>query len=187
MIDLKVSIIGAERVQARFLLGIKESRRKVEDEVKRLGIMLLNKVKSEKLSGQVLNVKTGRLRRSINMKFTSSANSASASVGTNLVYARIHEFGGQTRAHIIKPKNGRALLIPNPKFAGPQQGLTVKTQSGRYRHNAANKAAASGELAFFRVVHHPGSKIPMRSYLLSSLGEMRSTIQARLLSVARGL
>lgn len=52
---------------------------------------------------------SGRLRNSI----TPSHSANEAVVGTNVVYAAIHHFGGQTSPHIIRPKNGKAL-----KFGG---------------------------------------------------------------------
>lgn len=52
---------------------------------------------------------TGRLAGSI----TPSYDATSATVGTNLVYAAIHQFGGQTRPHVILPKNGKALRFGN--------------------------------------------------------------------------
>lgn len=55
-------------------------------------------------SGQILT-KTGELRDSI----TSSASSHTATIGTNLVYARIHHFGGR-----IQAKNKPYLAFPTP-------------------------------------------------------------------------
>jgi phage gpG-like protein len=49
--------------------------------------------------------RSGRLAASI----TPSHDATSASVGTNLVYAAIQHFGGQTKPHVILPKNGKAL------------------------------------------------------------------------------
>lgn len=55
---------------------------------------------------------SGRLAASI----TQSFDAGSATVGTNLVYAAIHQFGGRTKAHIIRAKNARALSIPGVGF-----------------------------------------------------------------------
>ena len=48
---------------------------------------------------------SGRLASSI----TPAYDATSARVGTNVIYAAIHQFGGQTRAHVIRPKNRKAL------------------------------------------------------------------------------
>lgn len=55
--------------------------------------------------GQTLSDK-GRLRRS----FTVQAESDRVSVGTNVIYAAIHQFGGKTSPHVITAKRGKALF-----------------------------------------------------------------------------
>ena len=50
---------------------------------------------------------SGRLAASI----VSSSDNDGAVVGTNVKYAAIHQFGGQTRAHIIRPRNKKALAF----------------------------------------------------------------------------
>lgn len=57
--------------------------------------------------GQTLR-DTGALLKSIHEK----SSSAFAAVGTNMEYARIHQFGG-----VVKPKNAKALAIPWSKEA----------------------------------------------------------------------
>ncbi|WP_054285940.1 phage virion morphogenesis protein [Gulbenkiania mobilis] len=52
---------------------------------------------------------TGRLASSI----VSASDSDDAVVGTNVRYAAIHQFGGKTRPHEIRPRNAKAL-----KFGG---------------------------------------------------------------------
>jgi len=77
--------------------------------------------------GKILQI-TGHLARSI-LPFSGNGF---AGLSTNVPYAAIQQFGGQTRPHIIKPKNAKAL-----HFGGK----------------------------FFKVVHHPGSKIPAREFM----------------------
>lgn len=50
-----------------------------------------------KLSGKVLNVQTGTLRRSIGRKISQFGNQITGFIGTNLKYGRIHEFGGEIK------------------------------------------------------------------------------------------
>jgi phage gpG-like protein len=56
-------------------------------------LKLQREVVQNKLSGQVLNVQTGTLRRSIDQVVTISGNSVVGIVLTNVNYARIHEYG----------------------------------------------------------------------------------------------
>lgn len=51
---------------------------------------------------------SGRLAASIGTSY----DDTTARVGTNLVYARIHQFGGTTKAHVIRAKNKKALYTP---------------------------------------------------------------------------
>jgi phage virion morphogenesis protein len=56
--------------------------------------------------GQILQ-RTGRLAASIQQDWDAN----SAVVGTNVAYAAIHQFGGQTKPHAIRPKFKRALAF----------------------------------------------------------------------------
>ncbi|MDO4693055.1 MAG: phage virion morphogenesis protein [Eikenella sp.] len=60
---------------------------------------------NKKVVGGKILQNTGRLRNSI----TEQSDNDSAVVGTNVVYAAIHNFGGQTAAHVIYPRNKKAL------------------------------------------------------------------------------
>jgi len=78
---------------------------------------------------------SGRLKNSIHpSKAEVSGQSVTGAIGSNVVYAAIHEFGGHTSPHDIYPKNKVAL----------------KFQLGE-------------RTVFAKVVHHPGSEIPARA------------------------
>lgn len=78
-------------------------------------IYLAGYVKSEKLSGQVLNVRTGTLRRSITQQVTDEAESITGIVGANIKYAAIHEYGfqgtEQVKEHIRHSSTGKAAVV----------------------------------------------------------------------------
>jgi len=66
----------------------------------RAGVMVVGVVQSRFLTGQALNVVSGRLRRSIKHKATLTKDGARLSVGTNVFYGRIHELQlGRSRGH----------------------------------------------------------------------------------------
>ncbi len=50
---------------------------------------------------------TGRLKSSISPEYDND----SAKVGTNVVYAAIHQHGGKTSPHVIRPKHKKALAF----------------------------------------------------------------------------
>jgi len=114
----------------------------------------------QKLTGEVLNVQTGLLRKSIGRTETvvldeevqSSVGSGATFGKASVAYAAIHEFGGQTRPHKIVAKNGKALSF-----------------GGIFRHS----------------VNHPGSKIPARSYIGSTIAD-RAPDYARSITSAAG-
>ncbi len=147
---IKVELVGGDKVVAAIENITPRVLLRVQKAVRDTTIAVEGRAR-EKLSGQVLNVRTGRLRRSITSKITEGESGAIGTVGTNVSYARIHEFGGTTRAHVIRARNAKSL-----KFS-------------------------KGGLDVFRTsVNHPGSKIPERSFLRSSLRELMPMLMQRL-------
>lgn len=76
--------------------------------------------------------KRGVLKQSLRV---TSADARSVTVGSDRPYAAIHQFGGRTRPHVIRPKHRKAL----------------RWGSGAAAHFATE-------------VHHPGSRIPARPF-----------------------
>lgn len=112
---IEVSVTGDAAVVANIREQYRKITANVEQSIGRLTLKLLTQVKVNKLSGQVLNVRTGRLRRSINQKVTKTPNAITGIVGTNVKYARAHELGfnGEVsvKAHLrqIKMAWGRSI------------------------------------------------------------------------------
>ena len=104
--------------------------------------------RNDKLGG-VLNVRSGALAASIDAFVTSSDDEVVATIGSfgDVKYAAIQEYGGKTAAHEIMASQAKALTF-----------------------------LEGGTERFARVVHHPGSQIPARSYLRSSLDEMTQDV-----------
>ncbi len=122
-----------------------------------LAAALADMVKNDKLSGAVLNTRSGALRDSIAASVSTDADGVLASVGSegDVKYAAIQEYGGKTSAHEILPVKAEALAF-----------------------------VIGGAQVFARRVEHPGSLIPERSYLRSSLDDMRDEIVAALADAA---
>ncbi|MCE9561890.1 MAG: hypothetical protein K8U57_07535 [Planctomycetes bacterium] len=150
---LSVTLVGDKELVARLEAMPDKLRAALLRKVTYLALRLENKVKTDKLSGQVLNHKSGRLWRSIQHSVASTPTSVTGKVYSagDVKYAAIHEFGGTTKPHIIEAKSAGSLAF-----------------------------AWNGKQAFFKRVNHPGSKIPERSYLRSSLADMRDEIVAGL-------
>ena len=122
-----------------------------------LAAALADLVKDNKLSGAVLNAGSGALSDSIAASVTADAEGVLALVGSEgeVKYAAIQEYGGKTSAHEILPVKGDVLAFV----------------AGNGQH-------------FARRVEHPGSVIPERSYLRSSLEDMKDEILAALADCA---
>lgn len=87
--------------------------------IKKLTFKLQAKIKNDKLTGQVLNVRTGRLRRSINAEFQELGDGLiQGLVGTNVPYAKIHEFGfngeQQVKEYMQKRKQVFGRMLKDP-------------------------------------------------------------------------
>lgn len=112
----QVTLVGLNATIQRLRDTRGRAEESLRDETVRLSIQLSTHVKRDKLSGQVLKNRTGRLRRSINYRVEGEGSKLFGIVGTNVVYARAHEYGGPVtiRAHLrtITQAFGRKLKSP---------------------------------------------------------------------------
>ena len=108
-------VLGAGKVVADLNAVASGAPERVFRTVQSLGLELLAKVKGDKLTGQVLKVQTGRLRRSVNEKTTVSGAAVTSTVGTNVVYGRFWELGFSgdvnVRAHVRKTAKGAQAMV----------------------------------------------------------------------------
>jgi phage gpG-like protein len=111
---LELTLVGGQELQAKFTQAAQGAMQAVQEGVQR-GCLIVQKCSKEKLSDDVLHVRTGRLRRSINVALTASGNAVVGSVGTNVAYAGVHEFGFDgtvtVRAHLRLAKSGKAVPV----------------------------------------------------------------------------
>lgn len=160
---ITAELVGERQVIAKLRVMPTTVRASLYRKVLVLAIMLQTYIRTDKLSGQVLNRVSGALSRSIQQLVTQDEAKVIGRVYSagDVKYAGIHEYGGQTSPHDIVPKKGVAL-----KFMG---------------------AGAKGEV-FAKIVHHPGSKMPERSFMRSSLRDKTAEIQLGLKeAVVQGL
>lgn len=147
---------GVEALDARLATLPAQMQALLESKARQLADRLAGKVRDEKLSGQVLQTQSGALKASILADVSAEGGAVSASVASvgDVKYAAIQEYGGRTAAHEILPSKASVL------------------------------AFVAGGPRFARRVNHPGSTLPARAYLSSSLDEMRDEIVADLAVVA---
>lgn len=121
--------------------------------VTRLSLLVQGAVK-DKLTGQVLHVRTGTLRRSINRVVEKVGDGAIATIGTNVSYAGVHEFG----------------------FDGD---VSVKAHVRKIAHPGKKSPGVANVRAYTRHMH-----VPERSYLRSTLREWTPRIRQELKAAA---
>lgn len=112
------TIIGSEQVAAKFQRLQSEAMPRLQERIARVVTKLQGNVVAGKLSGQVLKVRTGTLRRSIHNDVTVTGSTVTGIVGTNMEYAAFHEYGfngsQNVKEHIrtIKTAFGKTLKSP---------------------------------------------------------------------------
>jgi phage gpG-like protein len=151
MIEFTSEVTGDAQVAARLRAAPSKVKQAVRRAVNMSAADVLEGAKA-KVSDDVLNVRSGRLRRSLHFTPGGDETNPEASVGTNVEYAAIHEFGGTTKPHIIEAVNGKTLA-----FMGK-----------------------GGKMVFRALVHHPGSVMPERSFLRSALAERADSVKQRI-------
>ncbi len=170
---ISVRIENAEKVALRiegFPLRLLPDLKK---EVSRLASGLVREIVQNKLSGQVLKVKTGRLRRSIHQEVEETADGIAATVGTNVPYAAVHEYG--FTGDVDVPEYSRRNAYNANKKSGGYGGRITLKQALSARHSATALVETSAVKA-----HVLKMKMPERSYLRSALKEQGPAILAAL-------
>lgn len=122
-------VVGAESVIRRFESLQGDVRGRVGQSMGSIVLKLQERVMRAKLSGQVLNARSGTLRRSIDQAVYQEGAQIRGVVGTNVEYARVHEYGFsgtvtvKEHLRLIKKAFGKDLKTPRE--------VTVRTHSAR--------------------------------------------------------
>lgn len=98
---LKISF--DENVSKKLLKIIREAPDRIEGAISTALLRSGNEMRNKAI--KLAPFKSGNLRRSITIR----SGRRVVRVGTNVVYARIHDQGGSIRAHTITPRNGKFL------------------------------------------------------------------------------
>ncbi|HXQ46428.1 MAG TPA: hypothetical protein VN806_07420 [Caulobacteraceae bacterium] len=154
---LSVTLTGADKLGAKLDDLQPAALAAIAAKSATLADQLLGLVR-QKLGGAVLKPRSGALAASIAVSgpaITDDVVVTTLFSAGELKYAAIQEYGGVTAPHQILPSHAKALAF-----------------------------VVGGEAVFARVVHHPGSHIPERSYLRSSLAEMAGQIETEMKAAA---
>jgi hypothetical protein len=193
---IQLSFNGTDK---RVELAIREKgpavRAELNAEMGRMMLELLRRVQ-QKLSGEVLHVRSGKLLGSAHVEptvstATSIVGRVTAAAGPAF-YGKFHENGG-TRWYDIVPVNKKALaFFPGGSFGagfgqtGIRQLRFVQGKNrGSLRPGQYDAFAKAGGIVVMKV-HHP--PLPVRSFMRSSLAELRDRITRQLhAAAARGV
>ncbi|NMC35298.1 MAG: HK97 gp10 family phage protein [Veillonellaceae bacterium] len=119
-----------------------------------------------------LNIDKGHLRRSLTYR-VHKAGGVYAEVGTNVVYAAIHEFGGT-----IRPKRAKALAIP----VGDMKG-SPRDHAGLWLFKRPGRAPLLVDQSFnVQYVLKSSVRIPARPYLRPAMAQGRDEAAGKLVA-----
>lgn len=136
-------LIGDAETLARIDSFPSKAHDKIRMKVESLAIQLQSKVKGEKLSDQLLHVRTGRLRNSITYKITETSNGIYGTVGTKVEYARAHEYG--FHGHVTVKQHLRNITMAWGKELKTPHAIQVKSHSRQA--NVKEKSFLRGSLS----------------------------------------
>ena len=105
-----VTVVGAAQVQVN-LAGLSDKfRSRIARAITASTIDVQGEIKSSALAGGVLNVRSGRLRRGVNVQTEETPGAIVGTVGDNVSYGRFWELGfkgvEKVRAHWRKVRSG---------------------------------------------------------------------------------
>jgi phage gpG-like protein len=126
--------------------------------IAKLGIALQSIVQQNKLSGEVLKVRSGALRSSIDVQIDKSAAGVTATVFSNLDYAAAQEYGFSGTVNVRT-----SLRMIKQVFGHPIASKTVSVRA-----------------------HSRQMDLPARSFLQSALDDMAPNISADIEDALRG-
>lgn len=158
-------IFGDKEVARRFRALPDGIRSRITESIGRLVLKLQRKVMQEKLSGQVLKVRTGTLRRSIDQRLVTDNGAVTGVVSTNVKYGKVHEYGFEgsvqqsVKAHLRRSKEQMRLSIKAGKGKATKYGKYGKEHGATMVHSIYAHRASKTPCALFpalRPCRHEG-------------------------------
>lgn len=136
---------GDEKLVANFNVLAQNARARLKRALQFLGIGLAAHIQKTKLRGQRLHQRSGRLISSIHEETVEDRNGITTNVGTNVKYARAHEYGMHdsvtVKAHLREIKEA---------FGKPIQVTTVHVRAHPMKMNIGEKRFMRDSLEEFR-------------------------------------
>lgn len=170
-VSFQVEVVGGAEVVAHLGQVGAMVQQFVAAAVERAGYAVQARAE-QKLSGEVLKVRTGRLRRSINTQVVNSPTEATAQVGTNIEYAAIHEYGFDGIEQVREYTRHSVV-----RFRATREAIAHDIETRKAIMFGTGRRASAYALAPGTVrAHERHMVMPERSYLRSSLQELAPSI-----------
>lgn len=154
MFDIRIGVVGHPSERLR------QAAKKIREVTKVEMRLIMNDIwrsASANVSGRVLKVRSGHLRRSLGPPTVRvHGTTLEGMLGAKAVYARIHEEGGTIPAHTVRPRHAKAL-----RFLG-----------------------RGGQLVFAKKAEIPAVRITARPFLRPAFDELAAQAPARLRTAA---
>ena len=134
-------VTGDERVIANLRQASPRVMLELRKATTTLRIQLAGYIQRNKLSGQSLKNRTGRLWRSITSQSINTDTSTSGIVGTNVEYAHVHEYGFHgtvsVKEHLRMQKVAWGKAMKNPREVTVKaHNMTMNTPGKRFLRDA---------------------------------------------------
>jgi phage gpG-like protein len=155
---IEIDLGGDRAVVARLDALPAKAHQGLARAIAQLGFVLQRKVRQEKLSGQALQVRPGRLRSSVDTLIEEKGNKVSAAIGTAVKYGRFHAYG-VPHSWLAQARRAKALPFDPSTSSGGGRAL--------FRQNLAHLGLSE------------------RSFLHSAFAEMAQEIAPRLAAALR--
>lgn len=162
MAKLRIEVWGDKDLANEFARMARELPRALGRGIAKAASRVLKRAQTTIYAGHAaghLNVGTGYLRQHLGMEVDERGLVGYVGVRGNVPYAAIHEFGGRTSAHVIRPRRAKALRWYD----------------------------GEGNPVFARYVNHPGSVIPARPYLRPAIEHEKENIRADIIGAIEGV
>jgi phage gpG-like protein len=176
-------LLGGPQVLNHLTSLPEEAQRVLKSEVRSLAVELAGYVKESKLTGEVLHVRTGRLRRSITFRVDEQGSQITGIVGTNVEYAAAHEFGVDmfkmvtVREYLRKCKSRNRYAIT--------RGRAFTAEDGSKGHMLKRVVSAEGVAVVHSFNRNQHIVLPEKSFLRSALKDLGPEIREDLEAAVR--
>lgn len=98
MLNMKTTIRGGKELAKKWRAVAAKAKKQERRSMQKTLIILQNSVKRNLAGGHPLNVRSGRLRRAIGREIIERGSHIKGTVGSNVIYDPVHEYGAIIRA-----------------------------------------------------------------------------------------